>query len=325
MVKKAVANKAKILKLLLPQAQVSGQQLAVKLGISRTQVWKEIKQLQAVGYQIKAMPKNGYQLLKSPDTVCDFAVLSFLPEDYEGDVISSELTSSTNDIAKELAANRAPDGSIVIAERQLQGRGRLGHSWSSPSGGVWFTLILRPSLPVSVAPRFALWAAVVVAETVRDETGAALAIKWPNDLMLAERKVGGILVEMAAEIGRINYLIIGIGLNANFNLEALSPDLHAKTTTLATYLGHKINRPKLIAALAFNLKNNCSQVGQNFDEILQRWRRLALTLNRRIKLKAGAVTFTGQALDVDNYGALVVKLDNGQVKHFQAGEVTVIK
>jgi BirA family biotin operon repressor/biotin-[acetyl-CoA-carboxylase] ligase len=166
---------------------------------------------------------------------------------------------------------------------------------------------------------------VVVAETVREETGAPLTIKWPNDLMLAKQKVGGILVEMAAEIGRINYLVIGIGLNANFKTEILPADLQAKTTTLATYLGHEVNRPKLIAALAVRLKNDWPQVEHNFAETLQRWRRLAATLNRRIKLKAEAKTFTGQALDVDNYGALVVKLDNGEVKHFQAGEVTVVK
>lgn len=324
MAKKTVWQKAKILSLLRARDKVSGELMASQLGVSRTLVWKHIKSLQSLGYVIAATSNGGYQLLKQPDAVNDFAVLSYLPEDYRGAVFYYQTIGSTNDIAKDLAGTSLPHGSLIIAEVQLKGRGRLGHSWASPSGGVWFTLVLKPSFPASIAPRFALWAAVVIAKILREQTGLPLTIKWPNDLLVGGRKIGGILVEMAAEIGRINYLIIGIGLNTNFKSEQLPAELQAKTTTIYDCLGKKINRAKLIADLAVKLAADYKQVAFDFQQILSEWRRLSATLGQKIKVKAAAEVFSGQAVDIDENGALIVKLDDGQTKLFQAGEVTLV-
>lgn len=325
MAETTVRQKAKILTFLRSAKKVSGELIADHLGVSRTYVWKQIKSLQAGGYLIKATSNGGYQLLESPDTVADYAILSFLPPDYPGAVLSYETTNSTNDVAKDLALKGLQEGTLVVAEKQHKGRGRLGHSWSSPPGGIWFSLLLRPSLPVRTAPRFAIWTAVAVAQTVKELTGLALQIKWPNDLMIGGRKAGGILVEMAAEIGCIDYLVIGVGLNANFKVEQLPPELQTSATTLLDCLGWKVNRAQLIAALAANFISSYKQVEHNFAEVLEHFQQLSETLNKQIQLKATAKVYQGKAIAIDSQGALVVKLNNGQTKHFQAGEVTVLK
>lgn len=307
-----------------PGAFVSGEELSRLIGVSRTAIWKEIEKLRAEGYKILAQPHSGYQLVGIPDRLTAQELSWNLGTKKIGRRIHAyETTDSTMDVAQRLGAAGEPEGSVVVAEAQGRGRGRMGRTWVSPKGkGIYLSVILRPDLQLLEIPKITLVAAVAVAQAVESATGLKPEIKWPNDLLIGGKKIAGILTELNAELNRINTVVVGIGLNVNTPADKLP----AHGTSLAEELGAKVDRLELARALLAHLDRTYAQfLQEGIAPILEDWRRFAGFLGRRVRVALEGRTLDGQAVDVDASGALLVRTDTGLVESVSAGEVLVVR
>jgi BirA family biotin operon repressor/biotin-[acetyl-CoA-carboxylase] ligase len=232
-------------------------------------------------------------------------------------------TASTNDVAKTLAQQGAPEGTVVLAEHQTQGRGRQGRSFASPRGvGIYLSLLLRPQFEVSRFPQLTLCVAVAVADALTESGALPIDLKWPNDVCMHGKKVAGILTEGVLLPYTSPVVIIGIGINVNTTLEHLPPDLHPQVTSLALATGHCWARPPLIALLL----NHLERLYQTFQRvgiapILSQWLHYSRVIGRRARFSQEHGTTTGVVLGLDDYGALVVQDTAGQQHHITSGGV----
>ncbi|MBI4743815.1 MAG: biotin--[acetyl-CoA-carboxylase] ligase [Actinobacteria bacterium] len=286
---------------------VSGEELSRKIFVSRTAIWKHIQSLRKNGYEIKAVPNVGYMLKKLPDLLLPSEISSFLRTDKFGRSIHYyKEIGSTNDLAKKLAFNNAEEGTIVVAEEQKGGRGRLGRKWISPYGGIWFSIILRPKINPVDASKITLLAAIVTANVIIDLTGLKVKIKWPNDLLIEGRKLAGILTEMDAEFDKIDFLVLGIGINANIDLEVFPSDFRNKLTSLKAQLNKNIDRKILLAGILNELEKNYldflnGPIENSFLKIIQsRWNQLDGMAGNNIKVMISGEVVEGIAKGIDN-------------------------
>ena len=306
---------------------ISGEEIAKKLGISRAAVWKQIQQLRKQGYQILSGGNRGYNLKVSPDLLLPSEVQTNLQTKIIGKNISYHIsTDSTNRIAKELAENENIfDGTIVIAEEQTGGKGRLGRSFFSPkSKGIFLSIILKPKFLPQEAAKCTLMAAVAVANAmVRFDLQPS--IKWPNDILHNGRKLVGILTEISAEMGKINYIVVGIGINVNISRNEFPPELQDISSSLLEMKGEKISRVDFLRALLEEFDKLYIDANQNlFDKIFEQWRKYNVTLGKKVRvLPAGSSEeFSAEAVDIDSEGALIVQTENGLEKVY-AGDVSI--
>ena len=307
-----------------PGEYVSGEEMSRLIGVSRTAVWKEIQKLREEGYKILAQPHAGYQLVGTPDRLIPQELSWNLAADRIGKRIHAyETTDSTMDVAHRLAAAGEPEGSVVVAEGQSQGRGRLGRSWLSPkSKGIYASVILRPSLRLSEVPLVTLMAAVAVSRAIQAGTGLSPEIKWPNDVLIRGKKVAGILTELNAEVDRVNYIVVGIGMNVNSG----ETQLPAHATSISEELGTKVERVKLARVLLAELDKIYSEfLNQGSQAILEAWRGFAQFLGHRVRVMKEDRALEGQAVDVDSSGALLIRTDTGFVEPVSAGEVVIVR
>lgn len=242
-------------------------------------------------------------------------------------VLYRESVGSTNDLAKEMAREGAPEGLLVIADEQTAGRGRLGRSWTTPRGSALaMSVVLRPAFPAHHAHRITLAAAVAVAEAVGEAAGLPVGIKWPNDLLLSGRKFCGILTEMEAEQESIRHVICGIGINVNLEEQELPPELRGIATSLRVERGAALKRAALARAVLERLESAYDLVAAGrYPSLLDRWRRLSVTLGQPVSVTAvdGSSSLTGVAEDLDPEGALLVRTSGGLLHRVVAGEVTL--
>ncbi|HJF84415.1 MAG TPA: biotin--[acetyl-CoA-carboxylase] ligase [Megamonas hypermegale] len=304
---------------------LSGEYLAETLNVSRTAIWKHIKALRDSGYDIESVPRNGYRLLHSPDLLSAEEVKNSLSTKILGsDIKYFTTTDSTNNQAKKLALDGAVDGTIVISEEQNGGRGRLSRSFFCPKyKGIWFSVILRPDFLPQEAPKCTLLAAVAVTKAIYDVTGVKVGIKWPNDILYNGKKLVGILTEMSAEMERINYIVLGIGIDVNISVEETPEDIRDIMTSLSQITGKKVSRLELLNKLLYHLEQLYIMAQkQSFAPILDEWRKYSITLNQEIKVISGNDVTYGEAVDIDDDGALLVKI-NGQIKRVLAGDVSI--
>ncbi len=230
---------------------------------------------------------------------------------------------STNDIAKELARKGAPDGLLVLAETQTRGRGRLGRVWQSPPGGIWLSLILRPKLPPQEAPKLTFVAATAVATVIRSLDLDA-KIKWPNDILINDKKVCGILTEMEGETDVLHHVVVGIGINANFNKDNLPKDIQKTATTLKSELNTTISRTEFITHLLNEFEHSYLLFLKNgFSPILAEWKEFSCILGENVRVYLGDKIIDGKAIDVDQSGALILKLNNGSTERVFSGDVSL--
>ncbi len=303
-------------------APLSGEALAARLGRSRAAVWKYINRLKALGYAIEGSPRRGYRLLGVPDKLLPAEITQGLKTRYlKGPIHHFETLPSTNDLAKELASRDAPEGSLVVAECQSQGRGRLGREWDSPPGvGLYASLLLRPPLPPTEMPQITLTTAVAVVRALRRATGVAPGIKWPNDLLVDGKKVGGILTEMETESDRIRFLVVGLGLNVN-NRE-FPPPLNLTATSLALVARSSFHRPEILRAWLEEFEALYDLfLNQDFGVILEEWREYNVTLGQTVTVRQGPREISGLALEVAGDGALLVRQRTGEVIRVTSGEI----
>jgi BirA family biotin operon repressor/biotin-[acetyl-CoA-carboxylase] ligase len=305
------------------EAPLSGEALAGLLGLSRAAVWKRINRLKASGYAIEGSPRRGYRLLGLPDKLLPAEIMEGLKTRYlRGPIHHFDSLPSTNDLAKELGSKDAPEGSLVVAEHQSRGRGRLGREWDSPpAAGLYVSLLLRPLLPPTEMPQITLTAAVAVVRALRRSAGLTPGIKWPNDLLAGGKKLGGILTEMETESDRIRHLVVGLGLNIN-NREFPPPlDLTATSLVLAT--GSSFSRREILQTWLEEFEALYDLfLNRDFALILDEWRSYNVTLGQTVTVRQGPKEISGLALDVAGDGALLLKQGSGEVIRVTSGEIT---
>ena len=306
---------------------ISGESIAGVLGISRTAVWKHIQALRDDGYEILSRERRGYKLKDAPDLLLPSEIQIGL----DTEIIGKEMhyrpsVDSTNRLAKKLAYHGAPEGTIVVAEEQTGGKGRLDRTFFSPRGkGIWFSIILRPTFLPKDAPKCTLMTAVAVAEAMA-RFNLKAEIKWPNDIMHDGRKLVGILTEMTGEIGKIAYLVVGIGINVNISRDDLPEDLRGIATSLCELNGgEEISRVYLLRAVLEEFDKLYREVtAAGFDGVLERWKSYNVTLGKVVRvISAGdGSSFTGRAIDLNHDGALVVETADG-LQTVYAGDVSI--
>lgn len=305
---------------------VSGEEICKNLDVTRTAVWKHIQALREDGYEIEARPRAGYLLTGVPDRLFPEEVLDGLSTRFIGrKVFYCDSISSTNDLAKELAREGAGEGSLVVAEEQTGGKGRLGRGWYSPRyKGIWFSLILYPPVNPSEASQITMLAAVALASAIRDVTGVAAGIKWPNDLLVGGKKVCGILTELSAEMDRIDHLVVGAGINANLDVEDFPEEVRSTATSLKADAGRAVSRVRLLqASLAGFEKWYTVWLAQGFAPVLAKWKELSISLNCPVRIHTLNKSWDGWAEDVDEDGALLLRLPDGGIQRLVSGEVSL--
>ena len=305
---------------------VSGEALSRMLGKSRTAVWQWIEELRADGYVIEAAPRRGYTLVSRPDRLYPWEVQERLATALIGRHFEYHASvESTNDIAKTRAKEGAPEGLVVVAEEQVKGRGRRGRSWASPFGlGVWVSVLLRPRIPPSEAPKAALITALAVADAVTETTGVKAAIKWPNDVLVGGKKTAGILVEMEAEIEEVRSLVVGVGINANLPLDAIPQEARDIATSLMEATGRQVDRRQLLAAFLSRLEERYqSWLGDGFARLLPELRARTAYLGQPVRILQASREWQGVAVDLAEDGALLVQDASGTVTPVYAAEVSL--
>lgn len=305
-------------------AYVSGEEISRKLNVSRTAVWKQIRKLEADGYVIDAVPRLGYRLSGRPSRLSLHGLLPRLTTAKFGRNLKllGEV-GSTQDELRKLADEGAPEGTLVIAERQTKGRGRMGRSWLSPAGkGIWMSLLLRPRVPLQLTPQLTLLAAVALSRAITRVVPLPIGIKWPNDLLVNGRKISGILLESAAEDERLRYVVVGLGISANLDAEDYPPDLLDKAVSLKMASGAEVDRAELIAAILDEFERLYDLYQERgFEPIRLLWEAHSVTLNKPAALHSPSGAVEGVPIGLDESGALRVRLADGSVTSVYSAEM----
>jgi len=286
---------------------VSGEEIASRLGVSRAAVWKRIEGLRTKGYKIDACTRRGYRLSKNQDLLDAGLIRSGLKTRWLGkDLRCYGEVESTNETARSIART-TQNGTVLVAETQAKGRGRLSRSWASPSGGVWMTLILKPEIPLAEAHRINMAVSVALAKAIRSLYSLEAGIKWPNDLLIGDRKICGILMEVSAEVDRLDYALVGVGINANVDVSGFPSEW--KATSLSRELGRDVSRSELIQRILQEIEEAYGMM--NSREIYEEWRSLSLTLGRRVRIISAAGELVSYAAELAEDGALLLKTEKG--------------
>lgn len=292
---------------------VSGEELASRLGISRAAVWKHIAALKKGGYEIDGVRARGYRLLGAPSALTEATIRARGTGAVVGRrILVLDVTRSTNSDAMALGREGEPEGTVVIAEEQTAGRGRLGRTWESSRGvNLYLSILLRPVLAPWLAPQLSLVAGVAVAETVREE-GVDALIKWPNDVVVkgeggALRKLSGLLTEIEAESDRVSFVVVGIGVNLNSDATAFSPELAGKATSVLLERGQRTDRAAFAARLLSRFED-CYEAWKagGFAAVAPRWRALSVLDGRPVTVAAPGDRYEGTCAGIDDDGALLL-------------------
>ncbi|OEF98798.1 biotin--[acetyl-CoA-carboxylase] ligase [Desulfuribacillus alkaliarsenatis] len=303
---------------------ISGEEISNQLNISRTAVWKHIQELKKAGYNINSYTKKGYILTSSPDSIANEEITPNLKTaQFGSSYIYHHSIDSTNISAKFLAEQGAKEGTVVSAEEQTKGKGRLGRLWQSPVGqGLYFSIIVRPQIPVYLAPQITLVVASVIAKVLNEKYNLHAVIKWPNDILVDSKKLAGILVEMSSDIDRINYAVLGIGINVN-NPEAAftKTDTKYQPTSMFNELKTKINRSELLTTLLAELEIAYHTfIESGFNTFKPIWESYAFSINKQIQVTTANQSLTGTLTGIDESGALLLEI-NGEKHTIHSGEI----
>jgi BirA family biotin operon repressor/biotin-[acetyl-CoA-carboxylase] ligase len=307
---------------------VSGQAISRRLGVSRTAVWKAIAALRGNGFRIESAAGRGYRLEAGPDRLLGFDIEVGLDTKIIGrQVVSFDSVSSTIETASELARKGAPEGTVVVADAQSGGRGRLGRKWSSPPGvGIWTSIILRPAIPPRDAPKLTLLAAVTVATVLREGYTLAAEIKWPNDVVVSGRKICGALTELVAEQDAVRYVITSFGLNVNQTRAKFPAEVRDVATSIRIEAGRMQDRPDVFRRVLREFDRQYARFSEsNGREVLDQWRMLSGTLGKRVTVQLRDGKIEGIAKDVEHDGSLIIDVGGGVVRSVAYGDVTILR
>ncbi|MDK2847916.1 MAG: BirA family transcriptional regulator [Desulfuromonadales bacterium] len=303
---------------------VSGAQISRALGVSRTAIWKKIEQLRLLGYAIEAVPSKGYRLQESPDLLLAAEVQAELGTERIGrEVIYYAETDSTNLRAHELGKAGAEEGTVVLADRQTAGRGRLGRHWCSPGGvNLYASIVVRPPVAPRYASQMTFLSAAAVAQTVSETGGLTATVKWPNDVLVEGRKIAGLLNELDAETERIHYLVLGIGVNLNMQAGQFPDDLRYPATSLLLETGRRVSRLDFVRCLLRHMDRLYSlYLAQGFQPVLAAWQQYFHLVGCMVEVDCQNRRVVGCVQGLDSDGALLLELADGGRERVLAGDV----
>ena len=308
---------------------VAGTELCQQLGVTRAAVWSHIESLREAGFEIIASPHRGYQLVAAPDALLAVDLQS---RQRNGQLIGNAIrvlpqTTSTNDEASRAALEGHPEGLVIFAESQSAGRGRMGRRWSSPAGrGLWFSVLLRPSLAPSECTQLTAASANALVRAIQSTTGITPEIKWPNDLLIKGKKIAGILTEMSAELEHVRSVILGIGIDATQTASEFPADLRNIATSLKLATGKIVSRADLAEAVLRELDREYARiVAGQFAAVAEEWGSRCSTLGKQVTIDMGARRVRGRAEALDENGALLLRTEHGRIERIIGGEVTLTK
>jgi len=306
---------------------VSGSSLSTALGITRAAVWKRIRVLRQKGFIIEAVPSRGYRLVATPGLSAE-EIEAGLQGSLWNNIITEAVVDSTNTRASLLITEHPlVSGIVIVADQQEAGKGRLGRKWLSPGGkNIYMSLVIRPGIAPRDAPFLTIMAAVASATAVSRSAGLPVRIKWPNDLLVRRKKIGGILTEIRSDPDRITSAIIGIGINVNMDRRNFPADIRDSATSLRCETGEYHSRTRIISEIL----NTFEELYRAFmlsgkGPVLKEWRGLDCTLGRKVKVILGKETVEGTADDIDEYGRLIVKTPEGGARTISAGDICFLR
>ncbi|HOJ09192.1 MAG TPA: biotin--[acetyl-CoA-carboxylase] ligase [Clostridiales bacterium] len=311
---------------------ISGELLSSELGVTRTTIWKHIKDLKVEGYNIESSSKKGYVLVDIPDILNAYEIGYNLHTECLGkEIYCLQSVDSTNIYSRKIAHEGCKDGTVVVADLQTAGKGRLGRAWDSKDRkGIWMSVVLKPAILPSKVQVITLAASIAVVSGIMQAAGISTGIKWPNDIILDGKKVCGILTEMSSELDRVNHIILGIGLNVNHDEEDFPPELRGKATSLKIHKlsegisGKWFRRSDIIKGILENLEESYNYIKDGrTDVLLEKWREFSITLGKEIRVVSENGEYRGIALGITEDGKLVVKGEDGATHQFISGEVSV--
>ena len=318
--------KEEILKMLREtDGYISGQELCNKFGVSRTAIWKVMKQLKEAGYNIEAQQNKGYHIVSAPD-VMDAAELKSIwkPKWVGCEILYFDSIDSTNTKAQELAEKGYPSGTLVVADKQIAGKGRRGRNWESPSGcGIFMTLMLKPDINPNNASMLTLVSALAVAKALADITGKDAKIKWPNDIVIDGRKVCGILTEMSAQFDYINNIVIGIGINVNNS--SFPEEISATASSLRLLSGgKKYRRAEIIEKIMeyFEKYYSIFLETEDLSALVNEYDAMLVNMKKQVKVLDPKEPFEGKAMGITKTVELIVDTWESR-KLVSSGEVSV--
>ncbi|WP_287823558.1 biotin--[acetyl-CoA-carboxylase] ligase [Clostridium sp.] len=320
--------KDEILRLLKGNAEgfISGQEISEKFGVSRTAIWKYINQLKIDGYEIEAISKKGYRLISSPDILTNEEIAGSLNTKYIGrSIIHFDSIDSTNNKAKELASLDEKNGTVIISEEQTMGKGRMGRNFISPKGkGIWMSIILKPDInPLNVAMVTQIGAAAI--NKAFREMKIETLIKWPNDILLNKKKICGILTEMSAELTKVNFLVMGIGINVNLDEADFTEEVREMATSVKIETGKSLSRKEIVSRIL----NNFEVLYEDFieredvEKTISICRENSILIGREIRVIKRENSINAKVLDIDNKGELVVQYEDGKRENLISGEISI--
>lgn len=301
---------------------VSVNEISENFGIDRGVVLSMLEKLEKQGFPLDVCDGGNYRFRDLDNLVSAQKYVEYLDTKLRYRVRYVEVCGSTQDIAIEMARLGAPEGTVVIAEELERGRGRMGRRWIASRGGLWFSLILRPP-KMKYINLLSLTTAVGVAQAIKNLLDIDAKIKWPNDVLVDEKKVSGILIEGALSGEGTQYLVVGIGVNVN---NELPQELRESAISLRNVVGFDIPRVPLLLSILKNLDKVYSYIySEKVEEVLGIWKSMCVTLGRKVKVIAIEDVFEGVAEDIEIDGALRVRLGDGSVKKFYTGDVIHIR
>ena len=315
----------KVIKAILDSGEnfMSGEQLSKKLGISRTAVWKHINALREEGYNIESVNKKGYRLAEKPDDILSSENIAYnLPTEFIGKkVIHLDTVGSTNDYAKEIG-NKVSGGTLIISEQQTKGKGRLGRVWKSKSGdGIWMSLIIKPKIEPHKAPFLTLVSGASVVKALSN-LGVEASIKWPNDIIVHNKKICGILTELSAEMERVNYVVIGIGIN--IKTIDFPDEIKEKATSLYKE-GYKLSRVDIVRQFCIEFEKLYKGyiLDGNKQDTLELCRKYSAIIGKQVYVIKNNKRELVKCIDINENGNLIVKEKNGEIQEIMSGEVSI--
>lgn len=313
--------KLKILEILEKRGSyVSGEEISKEIGISRAAVWKHIKKLRELGYEIESRTNEGYKLIKSPEKQIEYELERILDTKIIGKkVLFFEEIDSTNNKAKEIALEEK-DGTVVISEKQISGRGRRGRNWECPQGGIAVSFILKPNVSPEKAPQMTLISSLALTETLNSiDSKLNAKIKWPNDVLISGKKISGILTELSADMEKINYVVIGVGVNLNTK----KGDLPENATSLNLEIKKEVSVKLFLKSFLEHYEAIYLEYLKNgITKIVERWKTNSDTLGKKVKIIGINETYEGLAKDIDENGALILQTGEKEIKVY-SGDVSL--
>jgi len=328
-IKKAedTGNKDSILRVLMNNfgESVPGKVLSELSGISRSGVWKHIASLRKEGFNIRAGIKSGYMLDRVPDRLsANLIQQSLITERVAKRIKYYESTDSTNDAAKDLALKGVPDGTVVVAEHQTKGKGRLKRSWLAPSGdNILFSVVFYPEIRIDLVFRLTMLASIAVVKAIRRICKVDAKIKWPNDVYINNKKVCGVLTEFSADFDSVQYAVVGIGLNVNFETSK-NAEIKNIATSLMEECGEKVSRLSVLKLLLEELDSLYNSFLKSGGVGLEKeWNKYSMVVNREVKIISGKDEKRGVAKGINKYGHLILENKNGQNEEIMCGDLSL--